>query len=280
MARIRTIKPEFFRHYDLFQLEKETELPIRIAFIGLWTVADREGRFKWRPEALKVECLPYDILDFSRVLDALMTRGFICSYASNGEQFGYIPSFLKHQVINNRERPSFLPNPLECDTSTRGPRDSDAWSKSLCKVKEEKEKEKEKEKEGDKYTAASPLCELGKSCNGKMTECTESFSKFWVAYPRHDPTRKEALKSWCRQFRAGLAIESILKWISEAKTIWDNPKFIPQPTTWLNQRRWEGDLPAKDKKNGIIQKTLIGDPGSTSEQRNSRGEKLYIPKQV
>lgn len=111
MARIRSIKPEFFRHYELFEAEKETELPLRLAFIGLWTVCDREGRFKWRPEMLKVECLPYDTCDFSRVLDALRTRGFIVKYATNDREYGWIPSFKEHQVINNKESASLLPEP-------------------------------------------------------------------------------------------------------------------------------------------------------------------------
>ena len=42
MARIRTIKPEFFRHADLYEAERETGLPLRLAFAGLWTAADRE----------------------------------------------------------------------------------------------------------------------------------------------------------------------------------------------------------------------------------------------
>ncbi len=58
MARIRTIKPEFFLHDELFELEKETGLPVRLAFIGLWTQCDREGRFKWRPLRLKAAILP------------------------------------------------------------------------------------------------------------------------------------------------------------------------------------------------------------------------------
>jgi hypothetical protein len=111
MARIRTIKPEFFRHYELFEAEKETGLPLRLAFIGLWTVCDREGRFKWRPEMLKVECLPYDQIDFSRVLDALTTRDFIVKYALNDREFGWIKSFKQHQVINNKESASLLPEP-------------------------------------------------------------------------------------------------------------------------------------------------------------------------
>lgn len=73
MARIRTIKPEFFRHAGLFDLEQETGLPLRVAFAGLWTAADREGRFAWKPRELKLDCLPFDLVDFSRVLDALST---------------------------------------------------------------------------------------------------------------------------------------------------------------------------------------------------------------
>ena len=55
MARIRTIKPGFFRHGDLFDAEQETGLPIRVAYAGLWTACDRKGRFVWATaEALKV----------------------------------------------------------------------------------------------------------------------------------------------------------------------------------------------------------------------------------
>lgn len=137
MARIRTVKPSFFRHRRLFLAEQEFGLPLRLAFEGLWTCADREGRFKWEPEELKLDCLPFDDVDFSRVMDALVTRGFIVKYACGGRQYGVIPSFKDHQVINNREAASDLPEPPEnleelielANTSdastTREPRDTD-----------------------------------------------------------------------------------------------------------------------------------------------------------
>lgn len=128
MARIRTIKPEFFRHRSLYLLEQETGLPIRVAFAGLWTVADREGRFRWEPAELKLDCLPYDDLDFSRVLDALTTRGFLVRYACGTRQFGFIPSFKTHQHINVRESQSNLPAPppVPDASPTRDPPDDDA----------------------------------------------------------------------------------------------------------------------------------------------------------
>lgn len=130
MARIRTIKPEFFRHEGLYEAEIKTKLPLRIAYAGLWTSCDREGRFKWRPRQLKLDSLPYDDVDFSRVLDALQSRGFLVKYEIDGDQYGAIPSWKSHQVINNKELASILPEPpeslIESSTYTRDSRVDDA----------------------------------------------------------------------------------------------------------------------------------------------------------
>ncbi len=139
MARIRSIKPEFFRHYRLFELEAETGLPLRVAFSALWCAADREGRFEWVPPQLKVECLPYDDVDFSRVLDALATRGFVVKYEVDGREFGFIPGFTKHQVINNRERASDLPKPPDTKGLTRDARVNDASTTRDARVPQGRE---------------------------------------------------------------------------------------------------------------------------------------------
>lgn len=109
MARIRTVKPELFRHEELFEAELECGLPLRLSFIGLLTCCDREGRFVWRPRQLKLDVMPYDETDFSRVLDALFTRGFLVKYEVEGKIYGCIPSFKDHQQINNKEQESKIP---------------------------------------------------------------------------------------------------------------------------------------------------------------------------
>lgn len=163
MARIRTIKPEFFTHEDLYLAEREENLPLRIAFSGLWTVCDREGRFKWRPNTIKLSVLPFDEVDFSRVLDALASRGFIEQYATEtGELFGFVPSFLEHQVINNRESKSLIPCPFDA-CCTRDPR---GLRMHMGKGKEGKGKEEEGKGNGavadaPKKNAAAMLAELG-----------------------------------------------------------------------------------------------------------------------
>ncbi len=127
MARIRTVKPGFFRHHGLFLAELEAGLPLRVAFAGLFTVADREGLFRWRPAELKLDCLPHDNVDFSEVLDHLKRHGFIARFcgstcthgrapveegACTGE-YGFIPGFPVHQRVGHREAASSLPPPPE-----------------------------------------------------------------------------------------------------------------------------------------------------------------------
>lgn len=143
--RIRTIKPEFFLHDGLFDAEVETGLPLRVAFCGLWCAADREGRFRWEPRRLGMQILPYDQVDFSRVLHALATRGFLVMYRVNDACFGWIPGFSRHQIVNNRERESEIPeftpeSAMEAESDaclTRDPRVAHA-SKAEGKGKEGK----------------------------------------------------------------------------------------------------------------------------------------------
>jgi hypothetical protein len=152
--RIRSIKPSIHTDEDLWDLEQETGLPIFRAFTGLWAAADREGRFEWRPRALKAAILPYWDGDFSRVLDALSTRGFVVRYASQGKEIGLVRTFTRHQVVNNREQASVLPPPPESPTDpptpTREPRVDDASPTPLSLARGEQEYGREQEQEQER----------------------------------------------------------------------------------------------------------------------------------
>lgn len=232
--RIRTIKPEFFLHEDLFIAEKETKMPLRIAFAGLWCAADREGRFKWEPRRLGIQILPYDDVDFSRVLDALATRGFIVNYASTTGNFGFIPSFLRHQVINNRERLSDLPDPSECiqnecidASSTRGSREEHA-----CKAEG-------KGKEGNK--------------EGKGKPFAEGFNEFWTSYPKKT-AKADAERAWAKIKPDIQTVLTALSWQTKSED-WtkENGKYIPFPASYLNSRRYEDEKPiAKSSAENFI----------------------------
>lgn len=127
MARIRTIKPDFFKN------EGMAELPamVRLLFIGLWTQSDREGRLEDRPKRLKAELFPYDNFDVDKSLTELQNGGFILRYksdvkVSDPEQptkevaFIQIVNFKKHQQPNVKEQPSTIPAPYKNGTSITG----------------------------------------------------------------------------------------------------------------------------------------------------------------
>lgn len=109
MARIRTIKPEFFTSADVCALSPLA----RLLFIGLWGVADREGRMKWRPADFKLQILPADDCDIEELSDELVAQGLVILY---GEGFAYIPTFTEHQSVNPREQASKLPDPSKIVT--------------------------------------------------------------------------------------------------------------------------------------------------------------------
>lgn len=104
MARIRFVKPEFFSDARLVRLKPIT----RLFYIGLFTQADREGRFTWNEDDLKVKLIPYDRVQASDCLEQLRAVSRIVRYGSAG-QYGQIINFLKHQYINPREPDSKLP---------------------------------------------------------------------------------------------------------------------------------------------------------------------------
>lgn len=110
-GRTRTIKPELFADEQLGDLEATTGLPIFRAFVGLLVFADREGRFRWAPRALKGAIAPCWEGDFAKALEALASRSFIVRYTVNGEDFGYVRNFHKHQTVHPKEAPSTLPPP-------------------------------------------------------------------------------------------------------------------------------------------------------------------------
>jgi hypothetical protein len=110
-GRTRTIKPEIFSDEILGDLEQDTGLPVFRAFVGLWCVADREGRFEWSPRALRGSILPCWNGDMRAVLEALASKLYIVRYTVGGKDYGYIRTFNKHQPIHKNEAPSVLPNP-------------------------------------------------------------------------------------------------------------------------------------------------------------------------
>jgi hypothetical protein len=107
MARARNIKPSFFTNDRL----SECHPLARLLFIGLWTIADREGRLEERPKKIKAEILPYDDCDCESLLKQLHAYGFIQRYEVDNIKYIQIVNFTKHQNPHIKEQASTIPAP-------------------------------------------------------------------------------------------------------------------------------------------------------------------------
>lgn len=114
MSRARNIKPGFFRNADLVELPVET----RLLFIGLWGLADRDGRMADRPKQIKMEIYPADSFDVDAMLAQLAGAGFIERYQVDGIHYLQVVNFSKHQNPHRDEKASILPAPCGHGAST------------------------------------------------------------------------------------------------------------------------------------------------------------------
>ena len=74
------------------------------------------------------------------------------------------------------------------------------------------------------------------------------FETFWQAYPRK-VAKRMALKSWLRESPDIQEVMKALEWQCKQESwVKDGGKFIPHPTTYLNQGRWEDEQPIQQEK--------------------------------
>ena len=99
MARIRTIKPQFWDDAKIGRIPRDA----RLLYIGLWTFADDLGVVIADPVWLKSKIFPYDRIQIQQLeawLGLLEETGFISLLSVKSESFYYLPTFSRHQIIN------------------------------------------------------------------------------------------------------------------------------------------------------------------------------------
>lgn len=100
-----------------------------------------------------------------------------------------------------------------------------------------------------------------------------NFEIFWRAYPRHDggPSKaKECFLKHPKLWTDPLFFESVMRSLELFKACYDWTKqdgqFVPHATTWLNQKRWEGN--ARGNTTGSN-----GSAGAVAEATRGSGDK-------
>lgn len=272
MARARNIKPGFFRNEILAELPPIT----RLLFAGLWTIADKAGRMEDRPKRIKADVLPYDDGDVDAMLDQLASAGFIARYNTGDARYIEVLNFGKHQNPHVKEQESTIPAPpnsAQHSTSTvQEPDKPDAsfpLTDSLNPLTDSPIPQSD--------APGKPVQEDGDGPEPTIHD--QRFESFWLAYPRK--TGKEAARKWWMGKKPSAAFHAkILTAIDDQKVsvqwLKDDGQYIPNPATWLNQGRWDDELP---KSNGLTihaggrsgpYSGKVGKDGRTDEERGWR----------
>ncbi len=241
--RARNIKKEFWENEEVADCD-----PIaRLLFIGLWCYADKEGLFEWRPKRIKALIFPYDGFKIDKYLDELLEIGLIKKYVAEGQYYGNVVNFKKHQKPHPHEAKSKIPecpiiegeNPKlnQCDDMVLHCNDNDTpthTNVSECK---------------------SDILILGKMKDDVRKEDIRkedmlitsnlTFDDWWGLYPRK-VNKQKAIEAWKKIKPDQNLIMKMIGAIDIQKTSkeWtkDGGQFIPHPTTWLNGGRWDDEL--------------------------------------
>ncbi|MBK9427290.1 MAG: hypothetical protein IPN63_07860 [Gammaproteobacteria bacterium] len=235
-VRIRTIKPDFFKHDKVSDLKPLA----RLLFISLWCLADRRGRLEDRPKRIKVECLPYDDCDVDALLWELHNAGFIDRYEIEGLQIIEISSFEKHQRISGKEAESESDYPEKQEGSIRE-------APSTFSESQERKGREGKGREGK-----------GRGKEGSGASADDCLS-IYEAYPKK-AERPEALKEIAVALKT-IAHVDLLAAVAEyaaAVNSWpdDEKHFAPSCGRWMKRQRWLDDRKTwikkpKTLKNGV-----------------------------
>lgn len=99
MARIRTIKPDFWKNEELSEISE----PACLLAIGLLNIADDEGYFRANPSLVRAEIFPLrePSVNVPVMLKELSDIGYIRLYNGyDGKQYGHVVNFTIHQKVN------------------------------------------------------------------------------------------------------------------------------------------------------------------------------------
>jgi len=216
VARIRSIKPGFFSHKGLNELERDNPGQfVMLTFAAIWGHADGAGVLEINLERLVLQILPYIDYDRSKTLDLLAHSGNLVRYRYHGREYAAIVNFKKHQRITGKEATDKgfrFPLPAnvqeiikalenveqygaaddDCEIVTVSPLFPQCFtSRSPLFQEKEKEKEKDKEKEG-KNLLLGESAERGFADAHPKKEILVSEPHWWETAPEGDSAAQVA----------------------------------------------------------------------------------------
>lgn len=226
LARIRTIKPEFWVDDVMVELPYET----RLLFIGLWNFVDDEGYIEDKPKRIKMQIFPADDVLIEDSLNDLVRSGRLHAFDSEQGPILQIANWGRHQKINRPTPTRFsgiTPKNGRGSVSTHVP----VTEHSRGKGKERKGKE-------GKGKDLTPLPPTG----GELVSLPAPFEQVWESWPKK--TERERSESEYRKHSRSVPnLAGLVAEFGAAYAATTEKRFIPSLAAWLHRKRWTDELP-------------------------------------
>jgi len=207
-----------------------------VLFYRLMVNVDDYGRFDARTAILKARLFPLKSSVTEKQIEQAIARmnetGILIAYTVSGKPYLQLSTWAKHQSIRNKR--SKYPSTDERD---------DEPLESNCKQPQATESK----------CPRNPI-QSESNPNPTPAQQEEAFGAFWTAYP-NKKAKPAALKAFTKLKPDTALLDEMLKAIATQKqwAQWqkDNGQYIPMPSTWLNQRRWEDEPPKAQENYGL-----------------------------
>ncbi len=214
------IKPEFFDDPDVGELSPDAAL----FFIGLWTQADREGRLVDDVRRLKARIFPYRTVNVDALITELHGKDMVRRYQDDDGCYLWVTKFTKHQRPHPKEPPSLIP----------------PWTQEAV----ERNGATRKETAGTPESGFLILDSGIRNPPPAGDERDEQFTRFWAVYPAKKG-KKAAWQEWRKLRPSDELAEQIIAAV-QVQVRWpdwlrDGGQYIPNPSTWLHQGRWDDE---------------------------------------
>lgn len=181
--------------------------------------------------------LPYDVDVINRALEELIEFDVIQLGGDNGDRLSQKRMVKDAQLSQKRAEAG------KKGGTARVKKNSSVAS-DFAQAKTQANSENEIESENEINNINNNTKKNSKS-DAQKERVKKQFAEFWSEYPRK-VAKAKAEKAWESVKPTDEVFEKIMQAVRRQKTSeqWrkDNGQYIPHPTTWLNQRRWEDEI--------------------------------------
>ena len=198
-----------------------------VLFYRLMVNVDDYGRFDARTAILKARLFPLKSSVTEKQIEQAIVRmnetGILIAYTVSGKPYLQLSTWAKHQSIRNKR--SKYPSADE--------RDDEPLESNCIQLQSTASK--------------CPRNPIQSESNPNPTPAQQesAFGAFWTAYP-NKKAKPAALKAFTKLKPNAELLAEMLKAITAQKQSpqWqkDNGQYIPMPSTWLNQERWNDEV--------------------------------------